>query len=278
MYTNLHTHTIYCDGKNTAEEMVIEAINKNFRSIGISSHAPLSFYTDWNMPIEKIDQYIDEINDLKDKYKNKINIFLGMEIDYFKDTEFNHIQKNIIEKLDYYIGSVHFLGKMKNNDMWTVDYIKDEFINGVKDSFDGDMKAAIRRYYNNISEMAIKYEPTIIGHFDVIKKTNKDNILFDENEDWYREIVEKTLDNIKKTNSVIEINTGGMLKNTKEQYPSTFILEMIKEKEIPIVVNSDAHEKNMIMYKFDDMYKLLKYIGFTNILELTYDGWKNIKI
>ena len=38
---NLHTHTTYCDGKNTAEEMVQKAIELGFRSLGFSGHAPM---------------------------------------------------------------------------------------------------------------------------------------------------------------------------------------------------------------------------------------------
>ena len=40
---NLHTHSLFCDGKNSLEEMVKEAITQDFTSIGFSSHAYTAF-------------------------------------------------------------------------------------------------------------------------------------------------------------------------------------------------------------------------------------------
>lgn len=51
---NLHTHTIFCDGKNTPEEMVLGAINNNFNSLGFSSHGPVEKETYWNIKRDKI--------------------------------------------------------------------------------------------------------------------------------------------------------------------------------------------------------------------------------
>ena len=37
---DLHTHTTYCDGQHTTEEMVLAAINKGMKRIGFSGHSP----------------------------------------------------------------------------------------------------------------------------------------------------------------------------------------------------------------------------------------------
>ena len=39
MLQNLHTHSSFCDGKNTPEEIVNYAIARGFDSIGFSSHS-----------------------------------------------------------------------------------------------------------------------------------------------------------------------------------------------------------------------------------------------
>ena len=277
--TNLHTHTIYCDGNNSAEDMILSAVKHKFDSIGISTHGPTPFVSDWNIQTEKIEEYIEEITLLKKKYKDVIEVYLGMELDYIPGIGFNDLSKELIEKLDYYIGSVHYLGYFKNGTMWTIDYNIEELIKGINEGFNGDTRYAVESYYNYISEMAVKYNPPIIGHFDLFKKNNKNNILFNEKEPWYIKTVENCLEKIKNTSSSIEINTGGISRGyTTEQYPSTFILKMIKEMNIPIIISADAHSKEHIDFKFDEMYKLVHDLGFENLTYLTKTGWKKQKI
>jgi histidinol-phosphatase (PHP family) len=277
--TNLHTHTVYCDGKNTTEEMIQAAIKNNFYSIGISSHGPVNFITDWNIQKHKVEKYIAEVLFLKEKYRDKIDVFLGMELDYIPRVGFDGFTQELIKRLDYYVGSVHFMGMFCDKSMWTVDYKLEELIKGVNENFNGDLKYAVEVYYNLISEMVERFQPPIIGHMDLIKKFNNNNILFNEGEEWYISIVEKCLNSIKKTKCVIEINTGGISRGySKEQYPSTFILKMIMEKDIPITINSDAHSIEGINCKFAEMYELVKSIGFGNISCMTKNGWTKIQI
>lgn len=68
-YSTIHTHTNYCDGKNSAEEMVRAAIDCNMKSIGISSHAPLPVKSIFGIDADKANQYIEEVNNLKAKYE-----------------------------------------------------------------------------------------------------------------------------------------------------------------------------------------------------------------
>ena len=82
-FQNLHTHTTYCDGKLTAEAMVQAAISKGATSIGFSEHSFVPFDIFYSMHNEEAQRYIDEVNALKEKYADKIEIFLGLEQDYY---------------------------------------------------------------------------------------------------------------------------------------------------------------------------------------------------
>ncbi|MDD4779299.1 MAG: histidinol-phosphatase [Tissierellia bacterium] len=275
LLTSLHTHTNYCDGKYSAEDMILAAIKYNMTSIGISTHGPTPFISDWNIKKENINKYINEINFLKEKYKDSIDVYLGMELDYIPNIGFDDTSKWLMDKLDYYIGSLHYLGKFNNGIMWTVDYNIVELLQGINEGFDGDTRLAVETYYSYIGEMAEKYEPPIIGHLDLIKKNNKNNILFDESEEWYIRAVEDCLNIIKNTSSIIEINTGGIARGyIEEQYPSTFILKMIKSKNIPIIINSDAHTIDGLLCNYDEMYNLINDNKFNKISYLSNDGWK----
>jgi histidinol-phosphatase (PHP family) len=276
-YSTVHAHTNYCDGKNTAEEMILAAIAKGMKTIGLSTHGPLPFEAKWSVGNEKVDNYIDEINALKEKYSDKIEVLLGMELDYFADIEFNHIDKSIFEKLDYFIGSVHYLGKFDDGRRWTVDSKYEDVIKGIKDSYGGDIRKAVSDYYYHLSKMVENYKPTLVGHMDLVKKNNKNNFLFNENDSWYKEAVCEFLDTVKNTDTVIEINTGGMARGyVIEQYPSKWILEEIKLREIPVTINSDSHAVETIAFNYDEMYQLCKELGLDNIVYLNNKGWQKI--
>lgn len=279
IYSSIHNHTIYCDGKSTVEQLVLEAIKNGLQTVGISTHGPLPFKAKWAVDNDKIDKYIDEVNYTKDKYNDKIQVLLGMELDYFIDTEFNHVRNDIFDKLDYWIGSIHYLGRFENGTPWTIDGNVEKLREGVQYSYNGNTREAIRDYYINLGKMVKKYKPDVVGHLDLIKKLNKENILFNEIEIWYQEAVYECLENIKQTNSVIEINTGGISRGyLKSQYPSNWILNKIKELNIPITINSDAHEHKNIIYGFNNMIELVSKIGFTEYVYLSLNGWKKVRL
>lgn len=278
-YSTIHSHTNYCDGYNTAEEMILAAIAKGMKTIGISTHGPLPFEAKYAIDNDKVEAYIDEIKALKEKYKDKIDVLLGMELDYFTDTEFDHIDKSLFDKLDYFVGSVHYLARFNDGKPWAVDGPYEYVLKGIEASYSGDIKRAVTDYYYNLSKMVKKYKPTLVGHMDLIKKNNHNNVLFNENESWYKEAVCKFLDVAKEIGTVIEINTGGIARKfMDEQYPSTWILEEIKLKKIPITINSDAHSAENIACMFDEMYDLCKKLSLDNLVYLSKDGWKKIDL
>ena len=70
--SNCHTHTTFCDGKNSAEEMTLAAIEKGFVTLGFSGHSPMYYEADWTMPKEKVSEYIKDIRRVKEKYADII--------------------------------------------------------------------------------------------------------------------------------------------------------------------------------------------------------------
>jgi histidinol-phosphatase (PHP family) len=210
-WTNYHSHTHYCDGKGEPELYVKSAIENNLYAYGFSGHSPVPFESGWNMKYEKLAAYIKEIKSLKEKYQNDIKLFIGMEIDYVKNLcgikQYQHLG------LDYSIGGVHFLGQFENGRFWDFDGGKPWFEKGLNELFNGDIKKLVSFYYQQVTDMAIHEQPDVIAHFDLIKKYNKGNYFFDEKESWYQEIVFDALEKVSKTQSIIEINTRGILKN-----------------------------------------------------------------
>ncbi len=247
MRVDLHNHTTLCNHANgSMEEYIQKAIEKGIDIFGFSDHAPMNFDKKYRMTFDQKSFYESEVLKLKEKYKNDIKILLGYEVDYLP----NRISDDIINsKVDYLIGSVHFI------DEWGFD--NPEFIGAYKNK---DIDLIWDEYFEAIKLMAKSELFDIVGHIDLIKVFNflpKKNI---------KQIVQPSLKQIKKSNMVLELNPAGLRKPVKEQYPSRDILEVAFELDIPITFGSDAHEINQIGFEYDTIVKIAKDIGYTKCM------------
>lgn len=266
--SNCHTHTVYCDGKNTAEEMTLAAIEKGFVSLGFSGHSPMYYETDWTMTKENIKEYIRAVKTAKDKHKNEIDILCGIEL----DADYSDIE---LSDFDYAIASVHQLhGKGK---IFSVDLSLEELTECVDAVFDGDWNYMAETYFNNLADFVLSGDFDVVGHFDLITKFNGKTPLFDEDDDAYKASALKALDRIldSKPDILFEVNTGAMYRkgNTKP-YPAEFIMERIKERGGLITITSDSHCCESLDFAFDKMIDYCKKSGFTEAYYLTSDGRK----
>ena len=280
---NLHTHCTFCDGKNSAEEMVLSAIEKNFTIIGFSSHCiyPLTsdFYKtpddEWHIPENQIQNYLKEINRLKEKYSGQIKIFTGFEADYFEAPEIGSAipDFDVYKPLnpDFLIGSVHFVNTPKG--FYTVDHtvenIRENLIKLYADSRTGlvDGKKAVCEYFEAERQMLAKGKFNIVGHPDLIRKRNGVLKLFDENESWYREEIQLTAKAIAKAGVVAEINTGAIARGTMDDvYPSAAFLELLHSYGVPVCINSDCHNAPDLDCAFDRARHIAKKIGYSELL------------
>lgn len=261
--SNLHGHTTYCDGKNKAEDYILTAIEKNFVSVGLSGHSYTAFDMEPCMSEKGTQEYLKEMRNLKEKYKDKIEVYIGIEADFYTGYD-KSTDKEI--GLDFRIGSVHYIKDKAKDEYYCVDNTPEILAYGIKNYDNGNEKTFIEAYYDNIIEMLHKQSPNIIGHLDLVKKFNKNNKYFDENADWYKNKVEEVLNEIAKTDAIVEINTGGMSRGwTDTPYPSIFILERILEKNIPITLSSDVHSVENIDYYFKESLEIARKVGFKSL-------------
>jgi histidinol-phosphatase (PHP family) len=273
--TNYHTHSHFCDGKEAPEAYVKQAIEKKMSVLGFSGHATVPFNNLWTIPADKLNEYCIEINRLKVKYIDQIEIYCGLEIDYIKDlmgvSTFSHLN------LDYTIGSIHFLSMFNNGERFGIDSSTDHFKTGFQQVFKGDIKKMIRFYYHELSEMISKDRPDIIAHFDLIKKFNKNSLFFNENESWYKDIVFECLENVAKSGCIIEVNTRGYFKNLMTDfYPSQWIIKQCKNLNIPVTVDADAHSPVEVDSFLLKARQYLKEAGYNKIMVLKEKIWQEI--
>ena len=96
---DLHNHTTWSDGKNTIDELIKHAILIGINVLGFSDHfnnlKP-------SIPFDHLEYYINELDEYKEKYKNRITILKALEIDLSNYPKcFTGLNLDLIKKLDY---------------------------------------------------------------------------------------------------------------------------------------------------------------------------------
>jgi histidinol-phosphatase (PHP family) len=272
---NFHTHTTFCDGKEPPENFVREAVQQGFKVLGFSGHAPVPFDNEFTTPPDKLDDYCRTIRNLKEHYKDEIEIFLALEADYIPGITWDFGYFTDRCHLDYIIGSVHLVTSNEPDKYWMIDGIlRKSYDEGLKECFGNDIRKAVTTYYDQIAEMVATQRPTIVGHFDKIKMWNQ-NRFFSEDEPWYMQSVADALKVIKNKGCIVEVNTRGLYRHyNAEPFPGTAILKEIHQMGIPITLNSDAHSPQELSGSFDEALDLLRNIGFDYLFVLHEGKWK----
>lgn len=246
---NLHTHTYYCDGKDSVEKMVEKAIDKGFSVLGFSGHGNNEPIDTCGMSKDHLKQYIEDVLAAKEKYKDKISVHLGIEEDmagekYDKGSGF-----------EYIIGSVHYVCKEAKH--YPVDYsleVTEDFLEYAKD------------YYKEVEKIAQRKEVDIVGHVDLIMKYNQDEAMFSFEDPQYLNYAYKAIDKNIQAGKIFEINTGAISRGyRKEPYPHIHLLKYIKEKGGRILINTDCHNCENLDTGYEESLKLAKECGFKSL-------------
>ena len=262
---NFHTHSSFCDGKNTPEEMVISAIEKGISVLGFSSHSMFPFAGKWHVAPNDFENYVSEINRLKEKYADRINIFCGFECDYYPSLTCP--DKEFYKELnpDFLIGSVHYVAKDKKH--YSVDNKTEMVKRGLKLLYNNEGKQAVMDYFEAEMEMLRYGNFDIIGHPDLIRLRNKDLHFFNTEETWYKDLLKDFTKAVKNAGVIAEINTGGKARSGMEEfYPSNYLLELFFNAGIPVCVNSDAHKTELLDWGFEEAVALAKKTGYKELV------------
>jgi len=276
---NHHAHSHFSDGRASAEAFLREAIDQGLLLYGFSDHAPIPLADVGLMAQSELLGYVSEIERLRAKYGDRIQIYRSLEIDYIPDVihvDSEHLRYAV---LDYRIGAVHYVDYLDNGRPWGYESSHEQFEAGVKQIFGGKVRAAVERYYALIREMVDRYPPDVVAHLDRIKKLNRDNRYFRENAAWYQNAVHETLETIAAAGIIMEVNTKGFYKGeATEPYPSSWVLRAARELDIPVHLSSDAHDPEHITGGFVEMSRLLREVGYTETTLFLDDDWQPVPL
>ena len=260
---NLHTHSSFCDGRNTPEEIVQEAIERGFDSVGFSMHSYVPF-SPIGSGLDGIEAYKKEIRRLKEVYEDRLKIYLGIEYDIFS----NHSP----EGFEYSIGSVHCLES--NGVCFDFDGKLDKILNIIQQYFHGDSMQLAKSYYETVATIPRYGNFDILGHFDLIIKNNEKGRFLDTSSAQYLGYAKDAIHAIKGKISMFEVNTGCVARGYRSSaYPQMELLREFKECGFGAVITSDCHKKEFLDFCFDDAKAMLKAVGYDCIYVLTDRGF-----
>ena len=249
---NYHTHTNYCDGKDSPEELVKAAIEKGFFALGFSSHSYTEMDKSFAMSASQAEKYRAEIAALKEKYRDRIELYCGIEQVYFSDEP--------TDCYDYVIGSVHYV--LKNGEYVCVDNTARIVKDAVNRLYGGDFDALAEDYFALVAKVAEKTSADIIGHFDLVSKFSEKNGYGESPR--FLAAAERAVKALAPYGLPFEINTGAMARGVRSlPYPAPEILKMIKKHGGEIMLSSDCHDKNYLDFAFDKAADLARKTGFT---------------
>ncbi len=251
-----HIHTNYSlDSDADMEDMVKAAISNNINEIAITDH--VDYHEQYEPP--HYDDLISKFNIVKEKYKDKIDMVLGVEIgleNQLADTINKFIDSY---NFDFIIGSSHGVCQK--------DLYFDNFFEGM------DKKTAYTLYFTEmLKNINTINKFCVYGHIDFISRYG----IYEDNTLKYRDysdIIDEILKTLINKGKGIEINTSGFKYKLNQTYPQYDILKRYKELGGEIVTTgSDAHFPEYVSDHFDIAYEMLERAGFKYI-----SRFKNLK-
>lgn len=254
-----HTHTQFCmhaSGEPT-EEYLIRAIQLGFDTYSVTEHLPYPEKFLQAIPYTAeiqdslrvrggdFDSYIREMQKLKQKYKDKIRVLVGSEIDYLPE-ETSHTKQMLREYGPYLedsLLSVHFISGASG---WrAVDQNPQDYEEGLLSYYTGFAEAQLayfRAVATALKEDLGPYKPRRISHLTLCNKFqrcfNSDGNL----DGRVEKVVISLLEYMHLNGYELDVNAAGLYKPyCGEIYPSPWIIRRAAGLKIPLVYGSDAH-------------------------------------
>lgn len=252
MTVSYHNHTRWSDGSCSIREQIEAAKTLGLDEIGISDHyvlAPDGKPVEWSMPVDRLGEYVAEVREAAESAEG-VTVRLGVEADFFPETVETLRARLALHPFDYVIGSVHYV------DSFPIDGHARDWEALSADAVDEKW----RLYWTRIRQMAESSVFDFAAHLDLPKKFGFRPTV-DLTAEW-----NAALDALAAANMAIEINTAGWSLPAKEAYPSLEILRAARRRDIPLLINADAHTPRILTRGFEEARALAREAGYTALV------------
>ncbi|HWB02869.1 MAG TPA: histidinol-phosphatase [Verrucomicrobiales bacterium] len=240
-------HTPLCKhAEGEPEEYAEIALQRGLKGIIVTCHSPMpdNWWPQVRMDVDQLDEYIALVQRAAMAYHGRLDVRLGMEMDFFPGMEWWVEELNERCEFHHVLGSVHFFGR----------HYKERF-------FNGDLLAFQKTYFSHVAESAETGLFDTLAHPDLVKNLQPGL--------WQFEMIEEhlaaCLDRIARTGVAMELNTSGLNKAMPEFNPGPQMLRMMRERNIPVVLGSDSHTPRRVAADFDRALDALEDAGYTKV-------------
>ena len=220
--------------------------------------------------------YLSEFARLKEKFADKIELAVGLEIDYLNEDSNPAFFRFQELPLDYRIGSVHMLYSPEGK-IVDIDTPADTFRQLVDKHFGGDLDYVVHLYYKNLLRMVELGGFDIVGHADKMHynaSCYRPGLL---DEPWYDTFVRSYFTAIAERGYIVEVNTKSYYE-LGTFYPNERYFSFLKELGVRVQVNSDAHYPERINNGRAEALAALKKAGFETVVEWHHGRWEDMRI
>ncbi len=265
---NLHMHSTWDDGKNTAEEMIAASHAAGLQSVGVSLHSPMPEFCPCDHPEVFIPAYLREIRALANKFADRITVYAGIEWDVLSDID--------LTPFDYVIGSVH---ELPVPGVPAVDHCPEVTERFLAEHFGGDADAAAECFFGEYAKVAHNPEVDIVGHFDLLTKFDEQHRFFNPDSRRYRDAARAAMEELVRADKIFEVNTGAISRGYRTTpYPSPELMGWLRELDARVTIGADAHHVSGVVCAFDKAEALVRASGFAEIWELGKNGFAPISL
>jgi histidinol-phosphatase (PHP family) len=250
---DFHIHSDFSvDSKESLDNIAKKAIERNLKYICITDHVDFESSIDGADIMFRPDDYFRDLKKIKHKYKNDLEILIGVEIG---------MQPNLYSRYDEFINNYPFDFVIMS--IHSIDG-KDIFNSVNSDVIDPNF--LLEKYYDQMLECVTNFNNyDTLGHIDFIDRYFNTQYIYD-NSNIINDKINKILNLLIQNNKGLEINSASLRYNLDFIHPKPSILSQYKKNGGEIVTfGSDSHVCEYIGYEYRSAEKLLKNLGFKNI-------------
>lgn len=262
MKTNYHTHTIRCKHAVGADESYVKsAILAGFDELGFSDHVPWPFEDGFTskirMTMGQYRDYVDSILLLKEKYRDKIRICLGLECEYFEEYKDWLIELKKSDEIEYLIFGNHFAYPENSS------YYEGYYGECIKTTED------LEKYKNATLKGIESGLFAYVAHPDLFMRC------YPEFDSYCEKISEEICKKAKEKNILLEYNISGFPYCEKRGYigyPAKKFWEIAKEYDCKCIIGYDAHDNYDLEQEiyWNKGIKMIEEIGIQRVERLSF--------
>lgn len=229
--TDYHVHTARCGHAGGAtRDYVLHALSRGLTEVAITDHVPLYFLPGDDpdpglaMTRAELPGYVEEVLALREEFRGRIDVLLGLEADYAEGHEEALRALLAPWEWDVVLGSVH--------------YVAGGWIDapGAGARHEREGSATLwNEYYRLLAKAASSGLFDVLTHFDLPKK-------FGHRRPPECEAAEDAAVAAAAAAGVgVEVSSAGIRKPVGEIYPAPGLLGKLVAAGVPLVFSSDAH-------------------------------------